>query len=161
MGLVVLGICTLGACATGGGPGTPSNGCPLRERDSTFVAGGPVFRDCAVDVKARFVSGNQRPDFRPTAVRNDCYFADLEFVVSPSGTPETQSARIERTNDQGYADAVMATLGTWKYEPSMRAGVAVRQIVSEHRAMSTVVLRVPAGGSPPSGPPGGQRQPSC
>jgi hypothetical protein len=148
------------ACASAGGKSAQRTGCDLPDRDSVFALSGPVYRECGVDRVARRLPNNVHPDFRPTAARTACYSADLEFVVDTMGKPEIQTARIVRANDQGFAAAVVATLTLWKYEPAVREKRPVRQIVTTHESMSTAVVVVPAGSSPPTGPPR-QRLPTC
>jgi hypothetical protein len=92
-----------------------------------------------------------RPVFTPETRANACYAVLLEFVVDASGTPEIQTARVVRTNNQAYADAVLATLPLRRYEPARRGDAPVRQIVTESDAMQVRIVAVPAGGPPPSG----------
>jgi hypothetical protein len=149
------------ACASANGKSASRSPCPLLERDSVFVPGSsPVYRDCAVDRTARLLTTDVRPDFRPTTPRSTCYSVDLEFVVDPTGKPEAGTAHIVRANDQEFGASVLASLTSWKFDPAMRGGVPVRQIVTEHKSVSTVVVAVRQGSGPPSGPPS-QRPPSC
>ena len=158
--VVLAGIAMVAAaCASAGSTSARRVACSLGPRDSVFLAGSPVYRDCAVDRAARRFSSSVRPDFRPTTPRSGCYSADVEFVVDASGMPEIGTARVVRANDQGFADAVLATLTRWKYDPAVRDQRPVRQIVTSHEVMSTVVVVAPAGGLPPSRP--SQRPPSC
>lgn len=133
--------------------------CVPAERDSVFAAAGPVYRDCAVDVRARNLT-RPRLDYRPTSPpRNGaCYSAEIEFVVNATGVPETNTARVVHTNDQGLADATIASLSGWRYEPARLGDVPVRQIVTEKSAMSAIVVMVPQG-SAPTRP--NQRPPVC
>ncbi|HEX8946099.1 MAG TPA: energy transducer TonB [Gemmatimonadaceae bacterium] len=148
------------ACATGGGKSARGAGCDLRDRDSVFAVIGPVYRDCAVDRAAHLLSTQTHPDYRPTTPRSTCYSADLEFVVDAAGRPEVPTIQVVRANDQGFAESVLAMVRGWRYDPAVREGRAVRQIVTSHQVMGTMVVAVPKGASPPSGPPT-QRQPSC
>ena len=157
-GLAVLGAACSGASRTA----TGSHGaCGLQSGDTIYVGGGPVYRDCAVDVRAQRQGEEIRSDYRPsTNARSACFSAELEFVVDTLGLPETRSARIVRTNNQDYATAVLATLPRWRYEPARLGNVHVRQIVQEKRsmAMATTTVIVPAGSPPPtrgSAPPRG------
>lgn len=153
--LIALGVvCVLGAaCATAGhGRATP---CELYASDAVFARGSAVFRDCSVDRPARFLSnGGLRPDFSPSPMRSGCYSADLTFVVDSTGHPEIQTARVARTNDTRFAEAELQTLGAWKYEPAIRDGRPVRQIVTAHQALVTAMVAVPRGSPPPARPPG-------
>jgi len=150
----------LAACASAGGTSAHRVACDLPDRDSVFAVGGPVFRDCAVDRAARLVTTNIHPDFRPTTPRSTCYSADVEFVVDTIGKIETRTARVIRTNDQTFAESVVASLTAWKYDPAVRDKRLVRQVVTTHQTMSTGVVVAPKGMPPPSGPPM-QRPPSC
>ena len=148
------------ACATGGAKREAvAPACALRESDAPFITAGVVYRDCAVTRKARLVS-EARPDFQPSP-RTACYAVELEFVVDRTGKPEIQTARVTRANDQAFAQAVLATLARWKYEPAVRDGEPVRQIVAEHRAAQSMVVVVPAGSSPAATRPPPGRTPSC
>jgi len=86
-------------------------------------------------------------------MRSTCYSADLEFVVDSTGRPETSTARVVRANDSNYAQAVLATVPSWRYEPASRDGMPVRQIVTSHQAAAQVVVSAPAGSPPPVRPP--------
>jgi len=130
--------------------------CALRADDAVFAATGNVFRDCAVDRTARLSTKSIRPDWNPTPGRYDCVSVDMEFVVDTTGKPETATARAIRTNDGAFADAYLASLKQWKYEPAQLRGVKVRQIVAEHRAAQTgkvVFVAVVPGQPPPTRPP--------
>lgn len=153
-----LGIGTA-ACASARGGSTSQAACALPERDSVFLLGRPLYRECAVDRQARLVTAGVRPDFHPATPRSTCYSTDLEFVVDSTGKPEVQTARIVRTNDQEFGASTLATLASWKYEPAMRERIPVRQLVTEHKTLSAMVVVVPKGSSPPSGP--SQRPSSC
>lgn len=155
MAIVLIAI----ACASGSGKSARRTDCDLLDRDSVFVLSGPAYRDCGVDRVARRLSSDIHPDFSPTARRSACYAADLEFVVDSAGVPETRTARIVRATDQTFAEAVVATLGRWKYDPAVRDQRRVRQIVTAHEMVATRVVVVPAGAPVPSSPP--RQRPSC
>jgi hypothetical protein len=148
MFLAVLGTAS---CASAGGPHGSS--CAPLPRDSTYAAAGPVYRDCAVDTKAKSVGTVPRPDFQPSSARNACYFAELEFVVDKGGRPEMSTATVLHTNERSFADAELATVSAWKYEPAMLAGAPVRQIVTERKTVAVMTVLVPAGSGPPTSPP--------
>ena len=128
--------------------------CVLRPRDSTYAAGRAVYRDCAVDRPARLTNSSVRPDWSPpTTANNSCYSVEMEFVVDEAGRVERETATVVQTSDRRFADAWMMTLPEWKFEPAIRAGVAVRQIVVAGRTAQTAVVRStgPVGtGRPPS-----------
>jgi hypothetical protein len=151
--VILAGIAMIAAaCASAGGTSARRTACNLGPRDSVLLAGGPVYRDCAVDRAARRLTSNVHPDFRPTTPRSGCYSADVEFVVDASGMPEIGTARVVRANDQGFAGAVLATLTRWKYDPAVRDQRPVRQIVTSHEVMSMVVVVAPAGSPRHRGP---------
>jgi hypothetical protein len=149
------------ACATTKTAGLRGASCPLTQQDSAFLGRGPVYRDCAVDKKARLVQQTARVDYRPTRPGNGCYSADVELVVDTLGKPEISTVRVIRANDRGFADAMVASVPGWQFEPATIAGQRVRQIVNEHQAMGTVVVAVPAGSAPPPSGSRMVRPPSC
>jgi hypothetical protein len=160
--LLIAAVILAAACAHSGNKVLQQgSSCELSARDSVFTGLRPVFRDCAVQRAAHLVSNTSHPNFRPTAVRNACFFADLEFVVDSAGRPETGTARVVRANDDKFGEAVLATLPEWRYDPALRDGKPVRQIVDVHQTMGVMVAVVPAGTPPPTRPPTSQRQPSC
>ena len=146
------------ACASGANRAARGGeSCALRAADSAYVLGGPVYRDCAVDTKARLVNSRDiRPSFTPDQ-RTACYSVRLEFVVGTDGAPELGSVRTVSATSGVYARAVMETLPHWKYEPARIEGRSVRQIVSEERKMGVSMVVVPAGSGRPS--PGSVRDP--
>jgi hypothetical protein len=151
----------LGACASAGGPagaGGRHSSCPLRAQDSVYLAAGPVYRDCAVDRKAE-VETNLHPDFRPFPGQS-CYYAEVEFVVGPTGIPEVPTAHVVRSNNHEYGDALSALVPRLKFRPAIRDGATVRQIVDFKQVMQSVVVAVPMGSAPPSRPPA-PLPPSC
>jgi hypothetical protein len=159
--ITVVGIAVIaGACASTGGKSARRGGCDLADRDSVFAVVGPVYRDCAVDRAARLLTTQTHPDYRPTNPRSTCYSADVEFVVDSTGRPEMPTLQVVRANDQGFGESVLAMVRAWKFDPAVRNGRRVRQIVTSHQMMSTMVVVVPKGVAPPSGPPA-QRPPSC
>ena len=159
--ITIAGVAIIaGACVTASGKSARRVGCDLSGSDSVFALFGPVYRDCAVDRTAHLLNTQIHPDYRPTNPRPMCYSADLEFVVDSTGRPEVPTVRVVRSNDQGFAESVLAMVRAWKYDPALRDGRPVRQIVTSHQVMAVVVVRVPAGAPPPSGPPS-QRPPSC
>lgn len=151
--LVVTVICMVVAACASATRG-PRTACDLGASDSVFARGRPVFRDCSVDRAARFLNnGGARPDFHPTTPRSACYSADLAFVVDSTGKPEASTAQVVHANDNAFGESVLATVFSWRYQPAIRNGVPVRQIVTTHQTVATSVVIVPKGSAPPSGPP--------
>lgn len=155
-GLGVLG-CASAAGRTAGQP----RACGLESSDSLFAAGGPVYRECAVDAKAQPITPNSRFDFQPPRGGPDCYSAEVEFVVSATGYPEMRTARVVRATERSFGDALLAAVGSWRYRPATKDGQPVRQIVVERRGIQMVAVVVPAGHSPPSRPPTSAMLPTC
>lgn len=120
--------------------------CSLRAQDTVFVVRGMVYRDCAVDVKARLLT-RITPDY--AASPGGCASASLEFVVDTLGRADPATARIVRSNNPLFAESVMRTVSQLRFDPATRDGAKVQQIVSHGMASSSVVIRVPAGSPPP------------
>ena len=159
--ITIAGVAIIaGACVTANVKSARRVGCDLSNRDSVFAVIGPVYRDCAVDRAAHLLNTQNHPDYRPTTPRSMCYSADLEFVVDSTGKPEVPTLRVVRSNDQGFAESVLAMARAWRYDPAIRDGRPVRQIVTSHQAMATGVVVVPAGAPLPSRPPA-QLSPTC
>jgi hypothetical protein len=153
-GGVTLGAACASSSRTSGGNRAA---CGLQPGDTSFIGGGPVYRDCAVDVRVKRLGDEIRPDYRPTPAagqRSACYAVELEFVVDTLGVPETRTARVIRKTDPEYATAVLATLSQWRYEPARLGNTRVRQITSEKRGMASVTVAAPAGSAPPRVPRG-------
>ena len=154
-------LVALGCASAGGSPGTRRAGCGLRPSDSVYAATGPVYRDCAVDSKASLLVTNPRIDFQPPRAATACYSAEVEFVVDANGAPEMQTARIVRSTDQSFGQAVLTAVSGWRYKPAEREGHRVRQIVEDRRMAQSMVVAVRAGSPPPSGPPPRTEVPRC
>lgn len=155
--LVVVGFCVIAAACAGASHGSSSSQratCALSPSDSVLAGGRPLYRDCSVDRPARQLNvGAARPNFHTADMGSACYSADLLFVVDSAGRPESSTVQVVRTTDRAFADAVVETVPLWRYEPAIRSGVRVRQIVTTHQAIASVVVAVPAGSPPPSRPP--------
>src|SRR5260370_27158388 len=136
------------ACATGGRRVSASN-CQLSALDSAYIDGGPVYRECAVDTRARLLDSRVTSDFQPSDPRSggqQCYSGVIAFVVDTAGAPEPQTVRVVRTNDRSFADALIRVLPRLHYQPARKNAKPVRQIVEYGQVVSLVA--VPAGQSP-------------
>jgi hypothetical protein len=149
----------IAACASTGGTGAGRSACGLAAKDSVYLERGAVYRDCAVDDKAKLLTTNTRLDFQPASSDNGCLAAEVEFVVDTAGVPELGSARLVRATTQPFGQAVMAIVPSLKYEPARLAGLRVRQIVVERRTAMLARFVVPAGSTPP--PRATPRAPTC
>lgn len=108
--------------------------CALSAQDSAFASDFPLYTRCTVQTPARPL------DTQPVELiamsmqpRVQCFKADIQFVVGFNGKPEKGTARIITTNDDVYAQAVLASLPGWMYEPGRVSGLAVRQLVRVHK----------------------------
>lgn len=135
---------------------SPSGRCTLLAADTVYFKRGPVYRACGVDQRAEGVNKSFRPDFRPDGSQS-CYSAVIEFVVDETGHPEMEDAKVLRSNNPAFADALKAAAAQWTYKPALRDGVPVRQIVEEGQRIATSIVAVPAGQAPR--PPA--RMPNC
>jgi hypothetical protein len=149
------------ACGASRSSASRESGCPLTQQDSVFLARGPVYRSCAVSPAAKLVPTSRVIDYRPSRPSNSCSSVEVEMVVDTLGRVESQTAQVLRTNDRAWADAVVASLSTWRYEPARLEGRPVRQIVLERPIMSSIVVAVAPGQSPQSAARAVPRRPSC
>ena len=121
------------ALACAGNTGAARSRCALAAEDSVYLAGGPVYRDCGVDVKAQALSSLPQLDYQPVIDRSatrQCFEAEVEFVVDPQGVPEARTARVKRATDPKLGEALLAALKQMRYQPAQKDGAAVRQITS-------------------------------
>ena len=133
--------------------------CDRADQDSSSYAHVPLYRECAVDVKARPRVNGARPEFTPARTDGGCYFVAIEVVVDSSGVPEPGTARVLRTNDSMFATAVLSTVPSYGFSPARIGGAAVRQIFLLSMAMTTYVSK---SGATPIGPgPAAGRRPPC
>jgi hypothetical protein len=130
--------------------------CDRSDQDSTSVAHAPLFLACAVDKPARLREQLLRSDFNPQLYDRACYSATLSVVVDASGMPEPGTVRIIRYTNRAFADATLATVPGFRFEPAVRAGTHVRQIVEW--STSLTVRRVGPSESPLQPMPG---RPPC
>ena len=68
--------------------------------------------------------------------------------MDATGIPELETARILRTNDASYANAVLRALARWRYELARANGMLVRQIGEEKAVLGVGVVVVRAGETP-------------
>ena len=166
---VAIAAMIVAACATAPRAANRGASCPLMQTDSAFLAGGLVYRECAVDIKARRIPDTKSHlVFTPQASGPSCYAVEVEFVVDSLGKPERETARVVRSTDRNFADAVMATIQDWRYEAAVLNHRPVRQIVLDKQTATVgavVVASSRGGGPPPAGAGRGGmrpvRQPSC
>src|SRR5262249_27557926 len=107
---LVIAIVAAAACANAPPRTAAERGaaCPLTQSDSAFLSRGPVYRDCAVDTRAKLITSSAHTNFTPPRAGPNCYAIDLEVVVDTLGRPEAQTAHVIRATDPAFADAVMS-----------------------------------------------------
>jgi hypothetical protein len=149
------------ACASAGSRSGSKSSCRLSQQDSTYLARGPVYRDCAVDKKAALVTTNVHPQFQPTGAERGCLAADVEFVVDTLGVPELGTSRLVRATTSSFGEAVVGMVPSLRYEPARVADHRVRQIVSMHQAAILSRVVVPAGSGPPTRSGATSPMPTC
>ncbi len=140
------------ACASSGASSASTAGggaCELQPKDSVYAMYAPVYRDCAVQKKARLLNPELHPDFKPT--REGCYSADFEYLVDALGRVNPSTIQKLKATDQTLADAAVAILPLRRYEPAVRDSVAVAQIVTDRFELMMKRIVVPAGTRPNPG----------
>lgn len=125
----------------------PRGGFDVGRADSVYLIGGPVYRDCSVDVRAVAVQPTPRLDYQPTS--------------RPTGSAfERGAERVIQSTDPLLATAIVASLPQWRFEPAREGGRYVRQIFRQRTPIAYQVVVVPAGQAPRR-PSGATRPPAC
>lgn len=150
---------TVTACAST--PRGPRAAASCEAVPVDFWPGGPeVFRDCAVNQRARPIGTPVRIQYTPSGSQ-PCRRAVFELVVDSAGKTVPETARLVRTDDKGFADAVQSILGQLRYEPARKEGRRVAQLVRVEHTLAMRVVVVPAGTPPSAAASGMARAPSC
>ncbi len=123
------------------------------------LVGQTVYRDCNVDRKARQAGSFPRLEYTPSRSQT-CSRVVVDVVVDSTGRPVPETARVVRSTDPGFGLAVLNSLGVMRYEPALKDGRPVPQLVRVERAFRAVLVAVPAG-TPPSSVRPRRRPPSC
>lgn len=118
----------------------------------------PVYRDCGVDRAARPTGTMPRPEYT-FARGQSCVRAQIDVVIDTLGRPLRQTARVVKSTDPSFTDALLATFDRRRFEPALRGGRPVQQVVRINEAAATRTVVVPAGVSPTSVRP--PRGPLC
>ena len=126
-----------------------------------FRSGTPTYAACEVDRAATMIG---RPQLMSTgsstsATPPACVHAEVEFVVDERGHPRTDRIRAVRYNSTEFLNEVKGVVSTLRYEPAMKDGQRVPQVVRFGLTRTTAVVRVPAGSGPPAMP--SPRRPNC
>jgi hypothetical protein len=140
--LMFLLLAGLAGCAghTANSSRTPGP-CDLLSGDSSFAQRGPVYLACAVDRPATLMGA--RPTLAWPLGPDQCVSAEVRFVVDTAGAPEPALVQITRTNDPSFARAYARSIASRRYEPALRGGTAVRQIVTDGQISANMITRTP------------------
>ena len=111
--------------------------CDRSDQDSSHFMHLPLYRACAVSVKARATTNDVRPEFRPSGRDRTCYSATIELAVDTAGRPEVRTARVVKATDPMYGHAVLAILPALRFEPARLGGRTVRQIYQLREVLIT------------------------
>jgi hypothetical protein len=129
--------------------GTPlARGCDHGDQDTSHYLHTPLYRACAVSVKARPIANDVRPEFRATGRDRSCFSAVIQVAVDTAGYPEGRTARVVRATDPGFAAAVLAIVPTLRFEPARLGERRVRQLFEMREVMVTRQGRAAFGGGP-------------
>ena len=141
--LVIASGCA-GRPATGTIAAAPARASAVKEGcqaiDSSFTLGSPVYRECAVERKARVRGREPQPDFSPAPPSRECYSVTIAMVVDENGLPVAETARVVRSTDTQFAQAVLNTVPDWRFTPARKDGIAVKQVVEIDKAVMTFVV---------------------
>ena len=135
--LIVKALCW--ACAAQTGKRAACE--PVPEHFS--LGGETVYPECAVDRKARPTATVPRLNYTPSGP--SCGRVAIDVVVDASGRPVTETARVARSTDPTFTAAVLSSLVDMRYQPALKDGQPVPQLVRLERAYATRVVVVPAG----------------
>ena len=108
----------------------------------------PLYRACAVSVKARPIANDVRPEFRATGRDRSCFSAVVQVAVDTAGFPEGRTARVVRATDPGFAAAVLAIVPAMRFEPARLGERRVRQLFELREVMVIRQGRSAFGGGP-------------
>lgn len=138
---------------------TTAPDCTGAPPDSTWLAAGPVYRDCEVDTAAR--QKDEGPRYQNTRfvglrVDKPCLRIKLDVVVEANGRVNRDLVNVVSSDHRVMTEETLKTLGGLRYDPAMKDGQAVRQLARYERSvrLEGVTIAVgPAGRPPPSQPP--------
>jgi hypothetical protein len=129
--------------------GTPlARACDHGDQDTSHYLHTPLFRACAVSLKARPIANDVRPEFRATGRDRSCFSAVIQVAVDTAGYPESRTARVVRATDPGFAAAVLAIVPALRFEPARLGERRVRQLFELREVMVIRQGRSAFGGGP-------------
>ena len=148
------------ACAKGAttGSGVAPQAASAAQRgcqaiDTSFALGTPVFTECGVERKAQERGRRPTPDFSPRPPLRDCCSVVVAVVIDERGIPLPATARVVRSNDSQFRQAVLNTIPAWRFTPAEKDGLPVKQVVEIGQAVVTRVVRSDRPMSPPPSAP--------
>jgi len=112
-----------------------ARGCDHTDQDTSHYLHTPLYRACAVSVKARPIANDVQPDFRPTGRDRSCFSAVIQLAVDTAGFPESRTLRVVRATDPGFAAAVIAIVPAMRFEPARLGERRVRQLYELREVM--------------------------
>jgi TonB-like protein len=127
--LTVLALC-LGCAAH---TGSRSACAPVPDHFS--LAGQTVYRDCGVDRTAKPPDTVPPLKYTPSG-RQSCGHVTVEFVVDTTGKPLRETARVARAADPAFTAAVLNSLDDMRYQPALKDGRPVPQLVRFDRVFA-------------------------
>lgn len=125
-----------------------SRPCDRADQDTSHYLHTPLYRACAVSVKARPVANDVRPEFRATGRDRSCFSAVVQVAVDTAGLPEGRTARVVRATDPGFGAAVLAIVPALRFEPARLGDRRVRQLFELREVMLIRQGRSAFGGGP-------------
>jgi hypothetical protein len=126
--------------------------CAALPSDSIYAGLKPAYRPCGLTSQATAITPRATPNYVPApgARMPACTSVELEFVVGDDGVVEGKTVHVLRTTNTEYAEAVMAVVPSWRYQPAMKDGTPVRQIVNDKATLQTQVVVSQKGSPPPT-----------
>ena len=122
--------------------------CDHADQDTSHYLHTPLYRACAVSVKARAIANDVRPEYRPNGRDRSCFSAVIQVAVDTAGFPEGRTARVVRASDPGFAAAVLAIVPAMRFEPARLGEHRVRQLFELREVMVIRQGRAYFGGGP-------------
>jgi len=122
--------------------------CDHADQDTSNYLHTPLYRACAVSVKARPIANDVRPEFRATGRDRSCFSAVVQVAVDTAGLPEGRTARVVRATDPGFGAAVLAIVPALRFEPARLGDRRVRQLFELREVMVIRQGRSAFGGGP-------------
>lgn len=125
----------------------PPSRCVLDPPDSALLRAGPLYRDCEVDRLVRRRGAEPPLALHLNSVREPregCYITEFTFVVDTTGQVEDGTIERRRMDMPEIGQAIEPTITDLRFEPAMKGGQRVRQLVLYRRGVAIAAQR-PAG----------------